>query len=154
VGLPAGFQAWLVSESRGLKFKAEPGVEIPASGLPDDTLRVVAGPAAKLAQLGWLKDMALKAPPFDAQVNATPGGFTLALSLPERTSMRARLFDIHGRCLAELRPAPLSEGFYRFASREFHWTGPAPAAGIHFLSLELKGKTSAFRIAKKVLLRN
>jgi multiple sugar transport system permease protein len=44
--LPAGYQAWAVSTARGLKFRLQPGLEMPWSGLSRDTLSIYAGTAA------------------------------------------------------------------------------------------------------------
>lgn len=154
LSLPAGYEAWAVSESRDMKFRLVAGAEIEPSGLPQDTLLVVAGPAAKLAELGLLNGKRAQAPAdFDAKVIPEAAGFSLRLSLPARCDVRARLWDARGARLAEFLPGSLAAGSYRFSFGDFRRLAATPAPGIYFLVLEMRGASSSARMIKKVLLR-
>jgi hypothetical protein len=151
--LPPGFEAWIISEARGMKFKLTAGAEIEPSGLPEDTLRVLAGPAEKLAAYADFKDQAVSAPELNVAVLPQAGGFLLKLSLPGRSDVRARLWEMRGKALAEFLPGTLAEGAYRFSFDDFHKEAAAPAQGIYFLTVEIRGAASTARMTKKVLLR-
>ncbi|HKP95541.1 MAG TPA: chitobiase/beta-hexosaminidase C-terminal domain-containing protein, partial [Fibrobacteria bacterium] len=112
--LPAGYETWAVSPARGMKFRVEPGKEIPASGLAQDTLFIYSGTADKLARMGMLQKMALAAAPLDLQVSARDGNFRMQMTLPSKARFRAVVWGLDGTRKGELVLGPLSEGFYRF----------------------------------------
>ena len=151
--LPEGFEAWAISPSRGMKFLLEPGHEVPASGLAEDTLTIVSGPREKLARLGLLRNLAVAAPNLDLKVAATPDGFRMAVGLPARARIHAVLWSISGDRLGELVLGPLSGGSYRFDfAGDFRGRPARLSPGMYFLSLEVKGQGVNARLARKVVL--
>lgn len=151
--LPEGWEAWALAPSRGMKFRLETGHEVPASGLSQDTLTVVAGPKDKLAKLGLMQTLALAAPDLDLRVSAEPGGFQLRLALPTKARVRATLWTLDGRPQGSLVLGPLSGGAYRFGYTENFAGRPARLVpGMYFLSVEVKGQGVNARLARKLVL--
>jgi hypothetical protein len=155
--LPEGYEVWALSHVRGMKFPLKQGESIPVSGLDDDTLLIIAGPAAKLSADARLRRMPEAAPEFGARIAPSIGGPELRLDLPDRTDVRATLWTLRGRRVGGLERR-LPPGRYRFRLAG-DFTGPVSApgtrsTGVHFLRIEMRGQDQAKVLALKVLFRD
>jgi hypothetical protein len=149
--LPAGDEAWAVSESRGMKFPLVPGASVPASGLAQDSLLVMAGPKEKLAAL--LDRLSMTAPKLDAKLTAAGNGFQLRLSLPSRARIRATLWSLQGSRLGTLSTGLLSEGTYEFGFASDFGNRPARLGpGMYVLTVDIRGQQVSARLNRKLFL--
>ncbi|MDQ3000151.1 MAG: chitobiase/beta-hexosaminidase C-terminal domain-containing protein [Fibrobacterota bacterium] len=153
--LPSDYETWAVSPSRGMKYRVESGKEIPASGLPQDTLLIYSGPKHKMAAFSILQKMALVAPSLDLRVSARNGGFGMQMALPSKAKIRAIVWGLDGTRKGELILGPLSEGLYRFAyDLDFRNRPGRLSPGMYFLSLEVQGPGINTRLSRKIVLSN
>ena len=111
--IPNGFQAWAVSKARGMKFRLEPGMEVPWSGLADDTLSIYAGPLAKLSGIAELSSAVSTVETFVFDLERGLHGLNLRVSLPWNAVVEAEIWSVSGRLLARSRPGRLNPGIYR-----------------------------------------
>jgi hypothetical protein len=149
--LPAGDEAWAVSRSRGMKFALVPGASIPASGLAQDSLIVMAGPKEALASL--LDGLSATAPQLDAKLAPAAEGFRLRLGLPSRARIKAILWSLQGTRLGTLSTGLLSEGAYEFGFTSDFGNRPARLGpGMYVLTVDVRGQDLSARLTKKLLL--
>ena len=95
--LPQGYEAWAVSPSRRLKWRLQPGGNIPVTG--DDTLAVYVGTPDALAKVSDLRKGRLAAGEFSARLRAAGGGLELLLELPSAARLDVRLWNASGASL-------------------------------------------------------
>lgn len=150
--LPEGYEAWAISKARGMKFNLSQFPSLPASGLPDDTLIVAAGPAAKLAEWDLLKRLAEAAPDLDLRVGSRAGVPEFRLDLPASATIRATLWTLGGTSLGEM-DRTLSAGRYRFTYSDFRGRTSLPATGVHFLRVEIRSEGRIANLARKIVFR-
>lgn len=149
VQLPQGYEAWAVSDSRGMKFPLASGDSIPASGLEKDSLRVLAGPKEVLA--GLLDGLSLTAPRLDAKLTEAADGFRLRVGLPSRARIRATLWSLQGSRLGTLSTGLLSEGNYEFGFAGDFGNRPARLGpGMYVLTVDVRGKDLSVRLSRKL----
>jgi hypothetical protein len=149
--LPADYEAWAVSDSRGMKFAMVPGASIPASGLAKDSLRVLAGPKEILA--GLLDGLSASAPRLDAKLSAAADGFRLRLGLPSRARVLATLWSLQGSRLGTLSTGLLSEGNYEFSFAGDFGNRPARLGpGMYVLTVDVRGRDVSARLSRKLFL--
>jgi hypothetical protein len=149
--LPADYEAWAVSDSRGMKFAMVPGASIPASGLAKDSLRVLAGPKEILA--GLLDGLSASAPRLDAKLTAAADGFRLRLGLPSRARVLATLWSLQGSRLGTLSTGLLSEGNYEFSFAGDFGNRPARLGpGMYVLTVDVRGRDVSARLSRKLFL--
>lgn len=152
--LPEGYEAWAISPMRGMKFRLGPGGSIPVSGLADDTLSILAGPARKLAEMDLMKAMSLVAPALDVRILEQAGGPEFRLDLPGQAEVRATLWTLQGTSFGEFR-RNLSGGRYRFQfGSDFRRGAARPAPGVHFLRLVVRGPGISTVLTRKVIFRD
>jgi hypothetical protein len=143
--LPAGFQAWAVSKARGMKFRLEPGMEMPWSGLAEDTLSIYAGPLAKLAGIPELSRAVTAVEAFGFAMERAADGMSLRVSLPWNSDLQAEIWSVSGRLLAQSRPGRLNPGVYRLPMAG----GSGSQTG--FLRIRLQGENGRQDFSRKVL---
>ena len=149
--LPPGDEAWAVSRSRGMKFPLVPGTSIPASGLAQDSLIVMAGPKEALSSL--LDGLSATAPQLDAKLVPAAQGFRLRLGLPSRARIKAILWSLQGKRLGTLSTGLLSEGSYEFGFASDFGNRPARLdPGMYVLTVDVRGQGLSARLTKKLLL--
>lgn len=149
--LPPGDEAWAVSYSRGMKFALVPGTSIPASGLAQDSLIVMAGPQEALSSL--LSGLSATAPQLDAKLIPAAQGFRLRLGLPSRARIKAILWSLQGKRLGTLSTGLLSEGSYEFGFAGDFGNRPARLdPGMYVLTVDVRGQGLSARLTKKLLL--
>lgn len=151
-GLPEGYEAWGISRARAMKFKLSEGDSLPVSGLPDDTLIVAAGPAAKLAEWDLLKRLAEEAPSLDLRVGSRAGVPEFRLDLPAAARISATVWSLRGTSLGAL-DRNLAAGRYRFTFADFRGGQPQPAPGVHFLRVEIRSQGRIMHLARKIVFR-
>jgi hypothetical protein len=112
--LPANYQAWAISSARGMKFRLEEGMEMPVSGLADDTLSIYAGPLGKLSALKEFSQAAayVGTLAFEVEGNGLQNRI-LHLQLPWTAEVEASVWSPAGRLLAQSHPGRLNPGIYR-----------------------------------------
>ncbi|MDB5106888.1 MAG: hypothetical protein JWP91_4577 [Fibrobacteres bacterium] len=142
--LPLGYQAWAVSGSRGMKFRLEPGMEVPLSGLARDTLTVYAGPLAKLDAIPELSTAVASVERFAYDLEKGPNGTVLRVALPWNSGLEAEIWSASGRLLAASSPGRLTPGIYRFPLSR----GTGSQAG--FLKIRLRGESGQREFSRKV----
>jgi hypothetical protein len=113
MALPGGYQAWAVSRARNVRFRLETGADVPVPAGGADTLAVYAGPSAALESLGELMRMPEKVAAFAYFLEKSEGKTLLRVDLPFEGRVRASVFDMSGRCLAEIDRDGLIPGIYR-----------------------------------------
>jgi hypothetical protein len=113
MALPGGYQAWAVSRARGVRFRLEAGAEVPVPGNANDTLAVYAGPASSLENLGELMRIPEKIAAFGYFLEKSQGKTLLRVELPWSGRLSASVYDMSGRCLAEINRDGLIPGIYR-----------------------------------------
>jgi hypothetical protein len=151
--LPAGDEAWAFSPSRGMKFPLVAGAEILASGLPQDSLLVVAGPKDLIAGLDLMREFSATAPQLDAKVLGAPDGFRLRLALPSRAHVRATVWSLQGARLGDLSTGLLSQGTYDFAfARDFSGRPARLGPGMFVLTVDVRGQDVSARLNRKILI--
>ncbi len=133
MALPAGYEAWAVSRVRGVRFRLEAGAEVPVPEHGTDTLAVYAGPSASLETIGELMRVPENVAAFAYFLEKADGKTLLRVDLPWAGRLRASVFDMSGRCLAEIRKDGLIPGIYRLPL----FTGTASQALV--LRLRLTG---------------
>lgn len=142
--LPTGFQAWAVSKARGMKFRLEPGMAMPWSGLAEDTLSIFAGPLAKLAGIPELSRAVATVEAFGFALERTGAGRALRVSLPWNSELQAEVWTVSGRLLAQARPGRLNPGVYSL---------PMPGGSgsqIGFLRIRVQGPNGKQEFSQKV----
>lgn len=143
--IPNGFQVWAVSKARGMKFKLEPGLELPWSGLAEDTLSIYAGPLAKLSGIAELSSAVASVETFAFALERGSHGLTLRVSLPKNAVMEADVWSVSGRLLARSRPGRLNPGIYRLPMAD----GSGSQTG--FLRIRLLGENGVQSFSRKII---
>jgi hypothetical protein len=143
--LPAGYQAWAVSTTRGLKFRLQPGLEMPWSGLSQDTLSIYAGTAASLAGIAELSRAVSEVGDFTYDLEKGLSGNSLRMALPWNSQVEADVWSVDGRLLARMRPGRLNPGIYRLALPR------GPNSAIAFLKIRLQNENGTREFSRKVL---
>jgi hypothetical protein len=111
--LPAGYEAWAVSRTRGLKFPLTAGAAIPVSTDAPDTLSILAGPSEALAAVGELSRAGTQVNAFAFGLESVAGKSFLRVDLPWTGAVEASVWTLSGRRLATARPGILLPGVYR-----------------------------------------
>lgn len=111
--LPSGYQAWGLSQGRGVKFRLEEGMAMPIPAGAPDTVSVFAGPAASLRDIGELERAPERVSAFAFVVEKSRGQSVLRLELPWNGRLDAAVFTLSGRLLYEIRKNTLLPGIYR-----------------------------------------
>ena len=124
--LPAGYAAWAVSQSRGMRIRLEAGSMLPTQPGLIDTLEVLAGPAAGLE--ARLAGIPTAVGTFAAFATVDQGGITLQLRAPRPLRIHWILCGLDGRGV-ESGDLRILEGIYRLAL-----SGRRPA-GLYLLKL-------------------
>lgn len=143
--LPAGYQAWAVSTARGLKFRLQPGLEMPWSGLSRDTLSIYAGTAAGLAGIPELSRAVSDVADFTYDLEKGLSGNSLRMALPWNSQVEADIWTVDGRLLARVRPGRLNPGIYRLALPQ------GSNSAIAFLKIRLQNENGTKVFTRKVL---
>ncbi len=152
--LPEGFEAWAFSRSRNMKFPLASGSGVGLSGLPLDTLDIVAGPTAKMAKLGGGHGIT-RFDEIHLGVMPLEGDFQVRLQIPGISRVRLTVWNLQGSRLGEINPGRLAEGNYRFTySNDFKRIGQARlASGMYFLMAEISGTGESHRLVKRLPIR-
>jgi hypothetical protein len=149
--LPAGYQAWAVSKARGMKFRLEPGMEMPWSGLAEDTLSIYAGTLAKLSGIAELSRAVTSVETFAFAMERGFGGQTLRVSLPWNAELQAEVWSVSGRLLARSRPGRLNPGIYRFPMAPMASMAGGSGSQTGFLRIRLKNENGPQDFSRKVV---
>jgi hypothetical protein len=127
--LPAGYEAWAVSRTRGLKFRLGEGASLPAPLGFTDTLSVFAGTPEALSGIGELARAPETVDALGFALERNHGQVVLKIDLPWKGRIEADLYTLSGRRLAGLHAGPLAPGIYRL---------PLPASRPETLFLRLR----------------
>ncbi|MEO6096356.1 MAG: chitobiase/beta-hexosaminidase C-terminal domain-containing protein [Fibrobacteria bacterium] len=143
--LPAGYQAWAVSTTRGLKFQLQSGLEMPWSGMSQDTLSIYVGTTAGLAGIPELSRAVSEVVGFAFDLEKGVSGNSLRMALPWNCQVEADIWSLDGRLLTRIRPGRLNPGIYRLALT--HGSNSA----IAFLKIRLQNENGTKEFSRKVL---
>jgi len=144
--LPAGYEAWAVSKTRGMKFRLEEGATLSLSGSSGDTLIIFAGPLAKLSLVPELSKAVVAVNEFAFTLKRDEmGKYFLNLSLPWNCRVDMSLVSLSGRILFESHPGNLAQGVYRLP------LGISGNPQLAILRVLLRGENLDRQITQKVL---
>jgi hypothetical protein len=139
--LPSGYEAWAWSRRRNLKVRLETGAAYSLPGDEPDTLLVLAGPAAKLADLPELAKAVEKVAAFSSRAANGRNGPRLLLALPTDAVVEAALWSASGRRLAVIHSGRLGSGQHALAI-------PRPEASRNFAVIRLTARGPGWREAR------
>lgn len=144
VELPAGWAAFAVSRTRGLRYALTAGAGIPLRAGAADSLEVHAGPEALLA--ARLAGIPSAVSGFRLEALATRGGWRLQAALPEAARLRFTLVSLDGRVL-DAGALDLAPGHY-----DLHRSGRAGSLppGLAVLRAEWTSSGRSGSLARKL----
>lgn len=115
--LPPGYEAWIVSPARRMKYRLTPGSSIPVAG--EDTLDVFAGTTAALAGIGELERGQETVSGFSFRLTSGATGPELNLTLPSAARLEIHIIAPDGKARAGLAR--------RCAAGVYRWDWPSIA---------------------------
>lgn len=142
---PPGYQAWMVSASRRMKYRLLPGGAIPVVG--DDTLDIIAGPSEVLAGITELNLAREYIPGFAVRLIASPTGSVLSLDLPSTAHVQIRVLSIDGKARPGLT-GRFEAGYHVWGWATF--AGPRVPGG-SFIEIKAQGENWSARRTLAIL---
>jgi hypothetical protein len=137
--LPEGYEAWAVSPARRLKWRLDPGGNVPVTG--DDSLLIYAGTPAALAKIADLRRGRTAAGAFAAFLLPAPGGLQLVLDLPGDARIDARVLSARGEIVGGLSDRVLSPGRHVLGWPALATGGTPLPQGMYWVDLKAKGQS-------------
>ncbi len=144
--LPAGYQAWAISRTTGIKYRLEQDGTLPLLELQTDTLSIYAGPLDKLAESSEFSNAHSSVEHFSIQLETgSHGQLFMNLALPWKSQVSIHIWSITGQLEVEMPSREFEEGFYKLP------LSVLKSGHLSVLQVDLRGKNIRRTFSQKIM---